>query len=138
MISLATHSRSKPVKAAAPAGTRPRALRMKPEQMYARLLASDASYNGEFFVGVLSTGIYCLPSCHAKKPMLKNVRFFSDCESARAAGLRPCRKCHPDDFERGADPVLESIEKLVADGIRFDDTPRPADGNSKSSSQPPR
>jgi len=115
MISLATHSRSKPVKAAAPAGTRPRALRMKPEQMYARLLASDASYNGEFFVGVLSTGIYCLPSCHAKKPMLKNVRFFSDCESARAAGLRPCRKCHPDDFERGADPVLESIEKLVAE-----------------------
>ena len=113
MISLATTSRSKAIKAAAPA--RSRTLRMKPEHMYARLLASDATYNGEFFVGVLSTGIYCLPSCHAKKPMMKNVRFFPDCESARAAGLRACRKCHPDDFERGADPVLETIETLVAE-----------------------
>ncbi|MGB8355450.1 MAG: Ada metal-binding domain-containing protein, partial [Chthoniobacteraceae bacterium] len=103
----------KAIKAAAPA--RSRTLRMKPGQMYARLLASDATYNGEFFVGVLSTGIYCLPSCHAKKPMMKNVRFFPDCESARAAGLRACRKCHPDDFERGADPVLETIETLVAE-----------------------
>src|SRR6185503_18981490 len=83
--------------------------------MYARVLESDASYNGRFFTGVLTTGIYCLPACRARKPKPHNVRFFPTCEAARAAGLRPCKKCHPDDFARGADPVLEDIETLVAE-----------------------
>jgi AraC family transcriptional regulator of adaptative response / DNA-3-methyladenine glycosylase II len=83
--------------------------------MYARLLAEDPDYNGRFFTGVLTTGIYCLPSCKARKPKPENVRFFPTCEAARAAGLRPCRKCHPDDFARGADPVLESVETLVSE-----------------------
>ncbi|HWA08890.1 MAG TPA: Ada metal-binding domain-containing protein [Opitutaceae bacterium] len=87
--------------------------------MYARLLAGDADYNGRFFFGVVTTGIYCLPSCRARKPRPENVRFFPSCEAARAAGLRACRKCHPDDFARGADPVLESVEALVAE-IRTD------------------
>jgi AraC family transcriptional regulator of adaptative response / DNA-3-methyladenine glycosylase II len=83
--------------------------------MYARLLESDSSCNGRFFTGVLTTGIYCLPACTARKPKPENVKFFPTCEAARAAGLRPCRKCHPDDFARGADPVLEDIEVLVAE-----------------------
>jgi AraC family transcriptional regulator of adaptative response / DNA-3-methyladenine glycosylase II len=83
--------------------------------MYARLLASDADFDGRFFTGVLTTGIYCLPSCRARKPKSENVRFFQTAEAARGAGLRPCRKCHPDDFALGADPVLESIETLVAE-----------------------
>lgn len=89
--------------------------RLSPAKMYAALLASDPQYNGRFFVGVLTTGIYCLPSCKARKPKQSNVRFFQTVEAARAAGLRPCRKCHPDDFARGADPVLEAIEMLVAE-----------------------
>jgi AraC family transcriptional regulator, regulatory protein of adaptative response / DNA-3-methyladenine glycosylase II len=83
--------------------------------MYARLLESDASCNGRFFTGVLTTGIYCLPACKARKPKPDNVEFFPTCEAARAAGLRPCKKCRPDDFARGADPVLEDIECLVAE-----------------------
>lgn len=83
--------------------------------MFARVLESDASYNGRFFTGVLTTGIYCLPACKARKPKPTNVRFFPTCEAARAAGLRPCKKCHPDDFARGADPVLADIESLVAE-----------------------
>jgi AraC family transcriptional regulator of adaptative response / DNA-3-methyladenine glycosylase II len=83
--------------------------------MYARVLAGDAAYNGRFFTGVLTTGIYCLPACKARKPKLENVRFFPSCEAAREAGLRACRKCHPDDFARGADPVLESIEELAGE-----------------------
>jgi AraC family transcriptional regulator of adaptative response / DNA-3-methyladenine glycosylase II len=90
-------------------------MRLTNATMYARVLASDASYNGRFFFGVTSTGIYCLPACKARKPRPENVRFFPTCEAARASGLRPCRKCHPDDFARGADPVLESIETLVAE-----------------------
>ena len=87
--------------------------RLSRQRMYALLLASDPNYNGRFFAGVLTTGIYCLPSCKARKPKPDNVRFFRSVDAARAAGLRPCRKCHPDDFARGADPVLESIESLV-------------------------
>jgi len=90
-------------------------MRMSHAQMYARFVAGDAGYDGRFFAGVRTTGIYCLPSCRARKPRPENVRFFPTCEAARAAGLRACRKCHPDDFARGADPVLESIEAVVAE-----------------------
>lgn len=110
---------------AAPASAR--LPRLSTARMYAALLASDAQYNGRFFTGVLTTGIYCLPSCTARKPKATNVRFFPTTEAARAAGLRPCRKCHPDDFARGADPVLESIEALASEmrsrPAAFPDTP---------------
>ena len=88
---------------------------MTASKMYGRFLAGDPAYNGRFFTGVRTTGIYCLPSCKARKPRFENVRFFPTCEAARAGGFRPCRKCHPDDFARGADPVLESVEDLVAE-----------------------
>lgn len=97
-------------------------MRLTDATMYARVLAGDSAYNGRFFTGVLTTGIYCLPSCKARKPRRENVRFFPNCEAARESGLRACKKCHPDDFARGADPVLESIETLVAE-VRA----RPAD-----------
>jgi len=90
-------------------------MRLTDAAMYARVLAGDPDYNGRFFTGVLTTGIYCLPTCKARKPRRENVRFFPSCEAARAAGLRACRKCHPDDFALGADPVLESVETLVAE-----------------------
>ena len=93
----------------------PRVSRLKDDEMYERVLAGDAASNGRFFFGVTTTGIYCLPSCRARKPLRKNTRFFPSVEAARATGLRPCRKCRPDDFARGADPVLESIEALVAE-----------------------
>lgn len=96
------------------AGSRPFG-RLSHAQMYSRLLASDPTYDGAFFTGVLTTGIYCLPSCRARKPRSENVRFFPTPEAARAAGLRACQKCHPDDFARGADPVLEDTEHLVAE-----------------------
>jgi AraC family transcriptional regulator of adaptative response / DNA-3-methyladenine glycosylase II len=100
-------------------------MRMTHAQMYSRFMASDSAWNGRFFTGVLTTGIYCLPSCKARKPKSQNVRFFASCDAAREAGLRPCLKCHPDDFAKGADPVLESIETLVgeirADPGRFKD-----------------
>src|SRR5258706_13694625 len=90
-------------------------MRMTHAAMFARVLESDASFNGRFFTGVLTTGIYCLPACKARKPKPENVRFFPTCEAARAAGLRACRKCHPDDFARGAEPVLEDVEMLVTE-----------------------
>jgi AraC family transcriptional regulator of adaptative response/methylated-DNA-[protein]-cysteine methyltransferase len=58
-------------------------------------LGSDASYDGIFFTGVRTTGIFCRPSCRARKPLPSNVEFFSSIKEALFAGYRPCRRCHP-------------------------------------------
>ena len=68
-------------------------MRWTDEYLYERILAKDASFNGRILTGVLTTGIYCLPSCPARKPMAVNVRFFEDESAAREAGLRPCKRC---------------------------------------------
>src|SRR5579883_3038604 len=94
-------------------------MRLSDAVMYERFKAADPAFDGRFFTGVETTGIYCLPSCRARKPRRENVRFFPTCEAARAAGFRACRKCHPDDFERGADPVLETVEAVTAE-VRAD------------------
>lgn len=62
------------------------------------MTGNDGSFNGKFYVGVHSTGIYCLPSCKARLPLLKNVRFYATREEAMAAGLRGCRRCKASEF----------------------------------------
>ena len=62
---------------------------MTDDFMYQRILAKDRGFDGRFVTGVLTTGIYCLPSCPARKPKLENVRFFRDEDTAAATGLRP-------------------------------------------------
>ena len=57
--------------------------------------ASDASYNGIFFMGVRTTGIFCTPACTARKPLPKNVEFFASVKDATFAGDRPCKRCRP-------------------------------------------
>jgi AraC family transcriptional regulator of adaptative response / DNA-3-methyladenine glycosylase II len=76
--------------------------------------ARDSRYDGRFLTGVLSTGIFCLPSCPARKPRPENVRFFFSPEAAGGAGLRACRRCRPDLFYQQRDPDLEALEELVA------------------------
>jgi AraC family transcriptional regulator, regulatory protein of adaptative response / methylated-DNA-[protein]-cysteine methyltransferase len=71
----------------------------------------DGSYDGVFFVGVLTTKIYCRPSCSAR-PLRKNVRFFADSAAARAVGLRACLRCHPDDVAPDAALVAKVVEIL--------------------------
>jgi len=56
----------------------------------------DPRFDGRFYVGVLTTGIYCRPVCPAKTPKPENVRFFSTCAAAQTAGFRPCMRCKPD------------------------------------------
>ncbi len=56
----------------------------------------DRRSDGSFVYGVLTTGVYCRPSCSSRQPLRDNVRFFASGEDARRAGLRACRKCRPD------------------------------------------
>jgi AraC family transcriptional regulator of adaptative response/methylated-DNA-[protein]-cysteine methyltransferase len=57
--------------------------------------SGDASYDGVFFVGVRSTGIFCRPSCPARKPLTRNRQYFAAANDALAAGYRPCKRCRP-------------------------------------------
>jgi AraC family transcriptional regulator of adaptative response / DNA-3-methyladenine glycosylase II len=97
-----------------PAGDRYiHAMMLARDTMIDRMLASDRAYDGRFLTGVLTTGIYCLPSCRARKPKPDNVRFFPTVEEARKAGLRPCKRCRPDDYYARRDPDRELVEGLV-------------------------
>ena len=69
---------------------------LTPEQCRAARLARDARFDGRFFTGVLSTGIYCRPVCPARPPLEKNVRYFFCAAAAEQAGLRPCLRCRPE------------------------------------------
>lgn len=56
----------------------------------------DAEADGRFVFGVITTGIFCRPSCRARHPLRQNVRFWQDAAAALAAGFRPCKRCQPD------------------------------------------
>ncbi len=66
------------------------------DDMFAAIQRRDPVYDGLFFYGVITTGVYCLPSCGARPARRENVRFFEDAASAQRAGLRPCKRCRPE------------------------------------------
>lgn len=78
------------------------------------VLRRDRSFDGRFVTGVLTTGIYCRPSCAARHPARSNVRFFADGTAAQAAGLRACKRCLPDDVARDETAVLAAIKAIRA------------------------
>jgi AraC family transcriptional regulator of adaptative response/methylated-DNA-[protein]-cysteine methyltransferase len=76
------------------------------------VLARDKAADGRFVTGVLTTGIYCRPSCAARHPKRENVRFFATGAQAAAAGLRPCLRCKPDEVSRDA-AAIETALRLI-------------------------
>jgi AraC family transcriptional regulator of adaptative response / DNA-3-methyladenine glycosylase II len=87
---------------------------MDDDALYQLFLRRDPANNGRFLTGVLSTGIYCLPSCPARRPLRQNVRFFKTPEEAVSTGLRPCLRCHPDAFYRGEEWHENLFEQTAA------------------------
>ena len=86
------------------------------DEAWTAVLARDRAFDGRFVTGVLSTGIYCRPSCAARHPRRENVRFFADGAAARAAGLRPCLRCSPDTVSRDEQAVLRAIAAIKSAG----------------------
>ena len=78
------------------------------------VLARDRAADGAFVTGVLTTGIYCRPSCAARHPARANVRFFANGADARAAGLRACMRCSPDDIARDEGAVADALTAIRA------------------------
>ena len=82
-------------------------------EMYEALLGRDPSYDGIFVVGVKTTGIFCRPTCTARKPRPENVEYFSSAPEALLAGYRPCRRCHPLDGDRRPPAWVERLMERV-------------------------
>lgn len=82
------------------------------DDAWAAVLRRDRAYDGRFVTGVLSTGIYCRPSCAARHPRRENVRFFAAPAQAEAAGLRACKRCSPKDVARDERAVLAAIAAI--------------------------
>jgi AraC family transcriptional regulator of adaptative response / DNA-3-methyladenine glycosylase II len=85
-----------------------------PEPMsWDRAEARKGKFDGKFIIGVMTTGIYCLPSCAARPPKPQNVRLFTTEPEAKAAGLRACKRCRPDLYYKGEDENVALFEGLA-------------------------
>jgi AraC family transcriptional regulator of adaptative response / DNA-3-methyladenine glycosylase II len=93
-----------------------------PDRCYQAAQSKDARFDGVFFIGVTSTGIYCRPSCPARTPKRENVRFYPTAAAAQQAGFRACLRCRPDatpgspEWNLRADVAARAM-RLIRDGI---------------------
>ncbi len=92
------------------------------DERYAALSSRDSRFDGQFIVGVRTTGIYCRPSCPAITPKPGNVRFFRTAAAAHDAGLRACKRCQPDAVPGSPDwnlrdDLASRAMRLVQDGV---------------------
>jgi AraC family transcriptional regulator of adaptative response / DNA-3-methyladenine glycosylase II len=83
---------------------------------YQALLAHDARFDGLFFVGVSTTGIYCRTVCPARTPRRESCTFYSSAASAEQAGYRPCLRCRPELAPGNA--RIDAVSRLAADAVR--------------------
>lgn len=79
-----------------------------PFSLYAKILMRDEQYDDVFFFAVTSTGIYCRPTCPARRPLQKNCRFFETAQEAESNGFRACKRCRPDR------PKHDIVDKVVS------------------------
>nr|WP_174257522.1 DNA-3-methyladenine glycosylase 2 family protein [Phytoactinopolyspora alkaliphila] len=89
---------------------------------YRAVGSRDSRFDGIFYSGVTSTGIYCRPSCPARTPKRENIRFYRSAAEAQSAGFRACRRCRPDttpgspEWNVRADVTARAM-RLIADGV---------------------
>lgn len=86
---------------------------MKIDRYYEKLVERSSEYEGIFFVGVKTTGVFCRPTCPARKPKKENCEFFESAQEAILASYRPCKKCQPLSKQSGLSPEV----KLLVDAI---------------------
>ncbi|MDO5533392.1 MAG: AlkA N-terminal domain-containing protein [Propionibacteriaceae bacterium] len=92
------------------------------ETCLAAVTSRDARFDGTFFTGVTSTGIYCRPSCPARTPAARNMTFHPSAAAAQAAGFRACKRCRPDavpgspEWDIRGDLTARAM-RLIGDGV---------------------
>jgi len=85
-------------------------LNISDENAYKALMKKDPQYEGLFFAAIRTTGIFCRPTCRARKPKKENVEFFQTAKEAMANGYRPCKICHPLEYP---DEIIPEIKSLL-------------------------
>lgn len=80
---------------------------------YKALIEKDAKFEGTFFVGVKTTGVFCHSTCPAKKPKFENCEFFQTSKQALLAGFRPCKRCNPLSNPTSTSPVVKTLIDAV-------------------------
>ena len=88
--------------------------RLDADTAWAAFMRRDRRWDGSIIGAVKTTGIYCKPSCPAKRPKRENVEFFATGEEALAAGYRPCMRCKPDEVGRDREAVANAVKLIEA------------------------
>ena len=83
------------------------------ETYYRALLAKNSQYEGVFFVGVRTTGVFCRPTCSARKPKFENCEFFTSAQAALLASYRPCKRCRPLSHPSQVSDVVRRLVEAV-------------------------
>ena len=91
---------------------------MLQNEVYERArLARDSRFDGQFYVGVKTTGIYCRPICPANSPKSQNIAFYPSAAAASEAGFRPCLRCRPESAP--GTPAWSGTSTTVRRGLRL-------------------
>ena len=85
----------------------------KRAEFYEALVRKDPKYDGIFFVGITSTGVFCHATCRARKPKFKNCEFFLNAQDALLAGFRPCKICRPLSYPKDIPSEVKNLIKAV-------------------------
>ena len=88
--------------------------RLDADTAWAAFMRRDRAWDGRVIGAVKTTGIYCKPSCPAKRPKRENVEFFATAEEARAAGYRSCMRCKPDEVGRDREAIALAVKLIEA------------------------
>ena len=88
--------------------------RLDPETAWAAFMRRDRTWDGRVIGAVSTTGVYCKPSCPARRPKRENVIFFATGKEARDAGYRPCLRCKPDEVGRDREAVAAAVKFIEA------------------------
>lgn len=88
--------------------------RLDIDTAWAAFMRRDRAWDGRIVGAVKTTGIYCKPSCPARRPRRENVEFFLTREEARESGYRPCQRCKPDEVARDRSAVARAVEFIEA------------------------
>ncbi len=83
------------------------------QQYYEALVAKDSEYEGLFYVGVKTTGVFCRPTCPARKPKMENCEFYESAQQALLAAYRPCRRCRPLTHPNQVSDVIRLLVEAV-------------------------
>lgn len=80
---------------------------------YQAMLDKNSEYDGVFYVGVITTGIFCRPTCPARKPKYENCEFFKTAKDAMFASYRPCQRCHPVAYPQEVTDIIQKVVDAV-------------------------